>query len=55
MVDTGLLTQQLRAKGHTVEHVEAVSENAGNWIFIVDGQTLDLDAARALLEDNVAE
>ena len=50
MVDTGLITQQLRAKGHTVQHVEAVSENSGNWIFIVDGNSLTLEEARALLE-----
>ena len=55
MVDTGLITQQLRAKGHKVEHVEAVSENSGDWIFIVDGQSLDLTQTRALLEDETAE
>lgn len=55
MVDTGLITQQLRAKGHTVEHVEVVSENAGDYTFIVDGQTLDLDSVRALLEDETAQ
>ena len=55
MVDTGLITQQLRAKGYTVEHVEAVSENAGDWGFIVNGESLDLEAARALLEDEAAE
>lgn len=55
MVDTGLITEQLRAKGHTVQHVEAVSENAGDWIFIVDGESLDLASARALLADETTE
>ena len=55
MVDTALITQQLRAKGYTVQHVEAVSENSGDWIFIVDGESLNLEAARALLEADTAE
>ncbi len=55
MVDTGLITQQLRAKGYTVEHVEAVAENSGDWVFIVDGESLTLEEARALLEDESAE
>ncbi len=55
MVDTSLIAAQLRAKGHTVGHVEAVSENAGDWIFIVDGEPLDLTAVRALLSDETAE
>ena len=55
MVDTGLITQQLRAKGYTVGHVEAVSENSGDWIFIVNGDSLTLEQARALLEEGSAE
>ena len=55
MVDTGLITQLLREKGHTVQHVEAVSENSGDWIFTVDGQPLDLVQTRALLEDETPE
>lgn len=55
MVDTALITQQLRAKGYTVQHVEAVAENSGNWIFIVDGNSLNLEEARALLEEASAE
>ena len=55
MVDTGLITQQLRAKGYTVEHVEVVSENSGDYVFLVDGESLNLDAARALLEEDSAE
>ncbi len=54
MVDTGLITQQLRAKGYKVEHVEAVSTNSGDWIFTVNGEPLNLDAVRALLEDEAA-
>ena len=55
MVDTDLIAAQLRAKGHKVGHIEAVSENAGDWIFHVDGDNLDLDSVRALLGDEVAE
>ncbi len=55
MVDTDLITQQLRAKGHTVSHVEVVSENAGDYVFLVDGNTLDLAQARALLGDESPE
>ncbi len=55
MVDTALITQQLRAKGYSVQHVEAVSANSGDWIFIVDGRSLNLEEARALLESDTAE
>lgn len=54
MVDTELIANQLRAKGYTVTHIEAVSENSGDYIFLIDGESLNLEAARALLEDNTA-
>jgi hypothetical protein len=48
-VDTGLLVDQLRRHGHTVEHVIKVPDNAGDYEFIVDGVTLSLEETRALL------
>jgi hypothetical protein len=50
MVDTELLVQSLRKRGHTVEGVIKVPDNAGDYEFIVDGNTLTLEEARALLE-----
>jgi hypothetical protein len=49
-VDTELLVQSLRKRGHTVEGVIKVPDNAGDYEFIVDGATLNLDETRALLE-----
>lgn len=48
-VDTELLVQSLEKRGHTVESVIKVPDNAGDYEFIVDGNTLTLDEARALL------
>jgi hypothetical protein len=54
-VDTELLVQSLRKRGHTVEGVIKVPDNAGDYEFIVDGNTITLDEARALLERDQAE
>ena len=54
-VDTELLVQSLRKRGHTVEGVIKVPDNAGDYEFIVDGNTLTLDETRALLERDQAE
>jgi hypothetical protein len=54
-VDTELLVQSLRKRGHTVEGVIKVPDNAGDYEFIVDGVTLNLDETRALLERDQAE
>lgn len=54
-VDTELLVQSLRKRGHTVGGVIKVPDNAGDYEFIVDGATLTLDEARALLERDQAE
>lgn len=54
-VDTELLVQSLRKRGHTVEGVIKVPDNAGDYEFIVDGLTLTLEEARALLERDQAE
>ena len=55
MVDTELLVQSLRKRGHIVEGVIKVPDNAGDYEFIVDGLTLTLEEARALLERDQAE
>ena len=53
-VDTELLVQSLRKRGHTVEGVIKVPDNAGDYEFIVDGATLALEEARQLLERDQA-
>ena len=55
MVDTELLVQSLRKRGHIVEGVIKVPDNAGDYEFIVDGLTLTLEEARGLLERDQAE
>jgi hypothetical protein len=50
MIDTELIAQELRDRGHKVEHVISIPNNAGVYEFVVDGETISLDAARALLE-----
>lgn len=55
MVDIDLLTNALRAKGHTVGHVEVLSPNAGDYQIMVDGKNINLEEARALLEADTAE
>ena len=54
MVDIELLAQVLRSKGHKVEYVHTVPENAGEYELTVDGTVLNLEEARALLEDDTA-
>jgi len=54
-VDTELLVQSLRKRGHTVGSVIKVPDNAGDYEFLVDGATLTLEEARALLEHDQAE
>jgi hypothetical protein len=49
-VDTELLVHSLRKRGHAVDGVIKVPDNAGDYEFIVDGNTLTLEEARALLE-----
>jgi hypothetical protein len=50
MVDIDLLVQALRRYGHTVEHVYSVPDNAGEYEFIINGEALNLEEARRLLE-----
>ena len=51
MLDTDLLTNALRKNGHAVGNVIPTPENAGEYEFVVDGETLTLEEVRALLED----
>jgi hypothetical protein len=51
MIDTELIVAGLRKRGHTVEHVIKVPENAGEYEFMVDGNLLTLADARVLLEE----
>jgi hypothetical protein len=52
MVDIDLIVQTLRQHGHTVGHVIPVPENAGRYEFRIDGNTLTLEEARQLLEQD---
>jgi hypothetical protein len=54
-VDTELIVQSLQKRGHTVESVIKVPDNAGDYEFVVDGVTLNLEETRALLESDQAE
>jgi len=54
-VDTELIVQSLRKRGHTVESVIKVPDNAGDYEFVVDGATLTLDETRELLERDQAQ
>jgi hypothetical protein len=50
MIDIDLLVQVLRKRGHTVEAVISVPENAGEYELSVDGNVIPLAEARHLLE-----
>ena len=54
-VDTELLVQSLTKRGHTVESVIKVPDNAGDYEFVVDGATLTLEETRELLERDQAQ
>jgi hypothetical protein len=51
MVDIDLLVEAIRKRGHTVESVFSVPDNAGVYELVVDGNLLNLEEARQLLED----
>ena len=55
MVDIDLLVQQLRAFGHTVADVHPVPANAGDYELMIDGENLNLDEARRILESDEAK
>lgn len=50
MVDIDLLVQVLRKRGHSVESVVRVPDNAGEYELLVDGNLIPLLEARQLLE-----
>jgi hypothetical protein len=52
MIDIDLLVQVLRKRGHTVETVISVPENAGDYELSVDGNIIPLAEARHLLEQD---
>jgi hypothetical protein len=55
MIDIDLLVQVLRRRGHSVESVIPVPENAGDYELSVDGVILPLAEARRLLELETAQ
>jgi hypothetical protein len=50
MIDIDLLVQVLRKRGHSVDSVIPVPDNAGEYELIVDGNLIPLIEARHLLE-----
>lgn len=48
--DIDLLVKQLRARGHEVKYVHSVPDNAGYYEFTIDGEYLNLEEARQVLE-----
>jgi hypothetical protein len=52
MVDIDLLVEAIRNKGHKVDGVFSVPENAGTYEINVDGNLLNLEEARQLLEND---
>jgi hypothetical protein len=54
-IDIDLIVDALRKNGHTVEHVYSVPDNAGIYEFVVDGNALNLEEARQLLERETPE
>jgi hypothetical protein len=52
MVDIDLIVQTLRQRGHRVENVISVPDNAGEYELTVDGTILNLEEARSVLEQD---
>ncbi|MDW5265875.1 MULTISPECIES: hypothetical protein [Acidobacteriaceae] len=50
MVDIDLIVNTLRAHGHKVEDVHHVPPNAGEYEMIIDGEVVNLEGARHVLE-----
>jgi hypothetical protein len=55
MIDIDLIVQTLRQHGHRVDTVISVPDNAGEYELIIDGNTLNLEEARQLLEQDEAK
>ena len=54
MVDIEMIVKQLRDNGHTVEDVHVVPHDAGDYAFTIDGEALNLEEARLVLERDAA-
>ena len=52
MVDIDLILRELRAFGHTVEDMHHVPHDAGEYEMIIDGNVVNLDGARQILESD---
>lgn len=50
MVDIDLIVRELRASGHTVEDLHRVAPDAGEYEMIIDGNVVNLEEARRVLE-----
>jgi len=50
MIDTGQIVKELKRRGHAVGNVIPLPENAGQWEFQIDGETLTLEQTRELME-----
>ena len=56
MLDIDLLDQQLRIRGHKVDSVIPVPENAGDFEFLIDGKLLTLSDVRGtLVQDQIRQ
>ena len=53
MLDTDLILQALRDRGHTCVKAISIPENAGEFEFMVDDKLLTLSQVRELLEAEV--
>lgn len=50
MVDIDLIVKELRDHGHTVEDLHHVPPDAGEFEMIIDGNPVNLEGARRVLE-----
>ncbi len=55
MVDIDLLVHAIRQRGHRVDSVIPVPENAGEYEISIDGTVYNLDEAREFLEHDEAK
>jgi hypothetical protein len=54
-IDIDLIVQALRNQGHTVGTIISVPDNAGVYELTIDGNLLNLEEARQLLEQDEAK
>lgn len=55
MVDIDLIVQKLRAHGHIIEDLHHVPLDAGEYEMIIDGNVVNLDGARRVMEQDQAK